>query len=141
MVYCGHMKSCLTCKKSLTPRQKKYCSNQCQADHQYQIYIRKWKEGKVDGSRGIQTRNISRNLKRYLIEKYGEECSECRWNKKHPLSGHSPLEVDHVDGNSENNTENNLRLLCPNCHSLTTTYKNHNQGKGRVWRKQKYVRN
>lgn len=34
-----------------------------------------------------------------------------------PLS--APLEIEHIDGNALNNKEDNLILLCPNCHSLT----------------------
>ena len=37
----------------------------------------------------------------------------------------------HIDGNSKNNKEENLTLLCPNCHSLTKTYKGANRGNGR----------
>ncbi|MFG2624835.1 HNH endonuclease [Streptomyces sp. NPDC048473] len=40
-----------------------------------------------------------------------------------------PLEVDHIDGNWRNNQPRNLRLLCPNCHSTTDTYRG--RGKGR----------
>ena len=40
-------------------------------------------------------------------------------------------DIDHIDGNSENNSENNLRLICPNCHSLTATYRGANRGHGR----------
>ena len=42
-----------------------------------------------------------------------------------------PLEIDHIDGNSENNSEENLRLICPNCHSLTANYRGANRGNGR----------
>lgn len=41
-----------------------------------------------------------------------------------------PLEVDHVDGNWRNNRLENLRLLCPNCHSATDTYRGRNKGRG-----------
>ncbi|QNP72465.1 HNH endonuclease [Streptomyces roseirectus] len=41
-----------------------------------------------------------------------------------------PLEVDHVDGDWRNNRVGNLRLLCPNCHSTTDSYRG--RGKGRA---------
>lgn len=48
-----------------------------------------------------------------------------------PFTNTLPLEIDHIDGNSENNSEENLRLICPNCHSLTETYRGANRGNGR----------
>ncbi|GGN53502.1 hypothetical protein GCM10011579_011780 [Streptomyces albiflavescens] len=38
-----------------------------------------------------------------------------------------PLEVDHVDGNWRNNRPENLRLLCPNCHATTDSYRGRNK--------------
>jgi 5-methylcytosine-specific restriction endonuclease McrA len=32
------------------------------------------------------------------------------------------MQVDHIDGNSNNNILSNLRILCPNCHSQTDTF-------------------
>lgn len=74
--------------------------------------------------------------RRRLIEIQGQKCSIClltEWQGK-PI----PVEVDHIDGDSENNTEQNLRLLCPNCHAQTDTYKGKNRGKGRHARMQRY---
>ena len=36
------------------------------------------------------------------------------------------LELDHINGDNKNNSRNNLRFLCPNCHSQTDTYKGKN---------------
>lgn len=60
-------------------------------------------------------------IKRDLIEKRGYFCQSCgisSW-REIPLT----LEMDHIDGDSSNNREDNLRLLCPNCHSQTKTWK------------------
>lgn len=135
------MKRCENCGVILSKRQQmKFCSNKCQIDLQYKNYIIEWKNGLVDGNKGISTKGISGHLKRYFIEKHGNKCSKCGWHKKHPITGIVPLEIDHVNGDAENNLENNLRLLCPNCHSLTPHFKNLNKGKGRKWRLGKYIK-
>ena len=46
--------------------------------------------------------------------------------------------IDHIDGNSENNNLSNLRVICPNCDSLTPTYKGLNKGNGRAYRRERY---
>ena len=47
-----------------------------------------------------------------------EICGISDWNDK-PLE----CELDHIDGNSSNHKLENLRILCPNCHSQTTTFR------------------
>lgn len=69
------------------------------------------------------------------MEKYDCRCSQCGWNKRNQFTGNIPLEIHHKDGDHTNNDENNLDLLCPNCHSLTETYKAANKGQGRKARK------
>ena len=55
-----------------------------------------------------------------------------------PFTRNVPLETHHKDGDYTNNNEDNLELLCPNCHSLTDTYKNSFNHKGRKGRSKYY---
>ena len=64
-----------------------------------------------------------RSKKRVLLKERNYACSECGYNKCRK-DGTSILEMDHIDGNPENNKKDNLRILCPNCHALTPTYRN-----------------
>jgi hypothetical protein len=70
--------------------------------------------------------------RRYLVYKYGWRCKICGnnvWNNKK-----IPLLVDHINGNSDDNTLDNLRVICPNCDAQLPTYKGRNRGHGRVER-------
>lgn len=121
---------CLNCGKE-TPRPTyKYCRGHCQFAYQYNSYINRWKEGKESGLQQSAA-IVSRYIKRYLREKYDNRCCLCGWSEVNPKIGIVPLTADHIDGNWQNNKEENLRLLCPNCDSLTPTYKNLNRGNGR----------
>lgn len=64
-------------------------------------------------------------LKIRLIKEgiFEDKCQLCGWNKKLKGSEFTPCELDHIDGNPENHKLENLRILCPNCHSLTKTYR------------------
>jgi hypothetical protein len=71
----------------------------------------------------------SSKLKRYLLEAKILEpvCSSCELTNW--LTGLIPLELDHINGDNTNNELSNLRLLCPNCHALTPTYRGKNKKK------------
>jgi len=79
----------------------------------------RWNTGKhpdtqfIYGGRG--------NHKEALIKERGRKCESCKlttWLKK-PIT----LELEHTDGDSQNNVKENLLLLCPNCHSQTPTWR------------------
>jgi hypothetical protein len=119
---CGH------CGKQFNAVNSVYCDHRCQVAHQYKQRIELWRDGKIDGMCGWGT---SKTIRRYLIEKYGNKCSRCGWCEINPHTKKIPLQIDHIDGDYRNNKEENLTLLCPNCHCLTPTWGGRNKGKGR----------
>lgn len=108
----------------------KFFSNKCQQDFEYREYIERWKTGIESGVSG-NIGGISNHIKRYLRDKHGNRCSNCGWAEKHPLTNIIPLEVNHLNGDWSDNREENLALLCPNCHALTPNYRALNKGNGR----------
>lgn len=116
---CGEMTIC-----------DKYCNSKCQQQHKRKLVFEAIENG--------DTTLDHRNYRRYLIYKFGEKCMECGWCEINPSSGKIPIELEHIDGDSNNNSLNNLKLLCPNHHSLTSTYKGLNKGNGRHKRMERY---
>ena len=55
------------------------------------------------------------------------ECQCC--HKTEWLGKDIPLEIHHIDGNRKNNSDENIMILCPNCHALTDNYKSKNRKK------------
>jgi hypothetical protein len=69
-----------------------------------------------------------RGRRRALLRERGHSCEICKNSEwcTQPI----PIELDHMDGNSDNNDRSNLRLVCPNCHAQTSNYKGRNRGRG-----------
>lgn len=123
--------SCIQCNKKLTYKQNKFCSSKCCG----LFSTNKAKESILNNTcKSKEPRNV---IKKILIEQNGNKCSICsmpsEWEFK-PIV----MILDHIDGNSENNNLENLRLVCPNCDSQLPTFKGRNAGKGRFSRQQRY---
>lgn len=118
--------SCKNCNKSI-PSSSTFCDKSCNLQ-----YRKKMSNDIVESGNATAGR-----AKAYLIDLHGEKCLDpnCAWDfEKRPIK----VEIEHINGNSEDNSLSNLTLLCPNCHSTTETYKNKNKGNGRYKRRQRY---
>ena len=65
--------------------------------------------------------------KKIVMEEQDYKCLHCDLDEWMGLR--ITLELDHIDGNNKNNVRSNLRCLCPNCHSITDTWKQGQNGK------------
>lgn len=109
------------CNKIFTFNNKtkygKFCSNQCNGKYKVEYITKPLIE------QGLVSQ--SSTLKKYISNTKGYKCEVCNiseWNNKE-----ISLHLDHIDGNSDNNLPNNIRLLCPNCHSQTDTFSGRNK--------------
>jgi len=151
-VFCGHSCSatynnlrkvsrygtfkCIGCGTEDQPKrqnQNKYCSIKCHHSHLYNTFISGWLVGTESG---VTKNGTVGAIKRYILAEQDNKCNHCgnsNWMGKKLV-----LELEHKDGNSDNNARSNLECLCPNCHSLTPTYRNKNRGNGRHMRRLRY---
>ncbi len=93
-----------------------------------------WSKGRVFGPKrpledylSNRCRIKSHSLKLRLIQEgvFLHKCYRCdltHWN-----DDLVPIELDHIDGNHENNNLSNLTILCPNCHAQTSNYRGKNK--------------
>lgn len=132
---------CLYCMSDLVSSAKqvrKFCSVQCAGKYEKQQRIQAWLEGRWNGT--VKT-GLSITIRNYLLEQAQYHCQSPTccvkggWGEINPATGHSPLEIDHIDGDAYNNKPDNLIVLCPNCHALTGTYRTLNKVSSRTYRK------
>lgn len=122
---------CVECDKRFAYYSKssmgKFCSTTCSNNHRISNTNRLVEEGKAANNFQIR---------RYFYSIGKNKCFVCdqkdEWNGKKLV-----LQVDHIDGNSDNNLIINLRLLCPNCHSQTDTFTSRNR---KNTKRNKYLR-
>ena len=123
-------RKCTVCGEPTKRSTSTVCSLKCDSVRRRQEYIERWKRGEVSGTKGTKVVSISGHVRTFLLEEANYKCTECGWGEINKSTGNPPLEIDHIDGDWTNNIPENLRVLCPNCHSLKPTHTGLNRGSG-----------
>lgn len=125
---------CLFCNSKINFN-RKFCNNQCQADYDTKQKFDKIEQtGLFPANKNTNDTNL-RNVRKYLILKYGHKCSICGLSEW--MGQPIPLVADHIDGDTTNHKVENFRMVCENCNAQLPTYKSKNKY-GRAWRKKYY---
>jgi 5-methylcytosine-specific restriction endonuclease McrA len=124
--------SCLMCG-GLLRKQRVYCSVKCQKDYEF-----KMKMEHVVACRKLPARSNSSGARRIMLAIQGSKCACCDLSEWNGTS--IPLTLDHINGNSDDWSLANLRMICPNCDAQSPTFTGRNRGKGRAWRRERYAR-
>lgn len=125
---------CPVCGKEIKNRSGKYCSNECFQKAIFEERVAKWK----NNPELFSSEAIPSFVKRYFMIKYGCKCQKCGWGEINETTGKIPLEIHHINGDCTDNREENLQLLCPNCHSLTPNSGAKNRNNSRRYKLKKY---
>lgn len=80
------------------------------------------KQGSAVQSHKLKLRLFEEGLKHPI-------CELCGWCQQ-SVDGRIPVELDHINGDHSDNRLENLRILCPNCHSLQSTHRGKNKKVG-----------
>lgn len=123
---------CAVCgEKTLRPKNI-YCCADCRYKGESERLVAEWLAGAIPGV--TRWAKMHDAIRRYLFGKYNSSCQLCNWHEVNLTTGKVPLEVHHVDGNCRNGSPDNIQLLCPNCHSLTDTFRKLNNKSARYER-------
>ena len=122
--------NCVVCKTQLNKRQQwsrqTTCSVECAGIARKQKTIMEFLVGKYVGRESLPD-----TVRDFIIDGANNQCTECHWSGINKYTGKSTLQLHHLDGIAGNNTQDNIVVLCPNCHSLTNSFGSLNNGKGR----------
>ena len=122
-------KRCRYCNEVIPyeKRQNDFCSHSCAASYN--------NLGTVRNGTALPEHSYCLNCGKEITRgnKYCDNsCQKCGWHEVNPYTGIVPLQIHHIDGDCKNNKEENLQLLCPNCHSLTENFGSRNKNCTRI---------
>lgn len=116
-------------KKSTSAKNSNKLKNQLESIRTDEIYEKISKTKKEKRKKQIlesDYKDLSfESLRFRILYEQENKCNKCGLDKW--LGQDIVLELEHKDGNNKNNNRDNLEMICPNCHSLTETWRGRNK--------------
>lgn len=106
---------------------KPFCNKLCR--NRFEVY--EWLAGRLSGNATYAVRSF---VRMYISARSGGRCEGIDSRTGSRCIEDRVVQLDHIDGDPYNSIAENLRHLCPTCHTLTPTYAGKNRGNGRAWK-------
>lgn len=111
---------CLNCGENTKyGKDKKFCSAKCSSEHLHKLAYKRFIENNDSFCNGSYS---AKNFKDFILKEQDNKCAVCN-SKPMWMNKKLVFVLDHIDGDASNNKRYNLRLICPNCDSQTSTFK------------------
>ena len=116
-------------KKSVSAKNSEKLKKQLNSIRTEEVYDKIVKTKKQNHIKKILESNYKdlsfESLRFRILYEQENKCNHCGLDKW--LGKDIILELEHKDGNNKNNDRSNLEMICPNCHSLTQTWRGRNK--------------
>ena len=113
-----------------------YCCHECWAEGTKKKAIEDWKNGNISGHDSRY--KIRPSLRDYILKSRDCKCERCGFSGINPYTGKSILQLHHKNGDAADTSEENIEVLCPNCHAMTENFGSRNKSSVRKYRKDEY---
>jgi len=84
--------------------------------------LKNWLNNKIVGHCNGGSYGLITVVRKWIFLRAKNKCEECGCDRINSYTKKSVLQIDHIDGDASNSRPENLKLLCPTCHAMTSTY-------------------
>ena len=115
------------CKNCSLISKNKFCSSKCSSEYKHK---EAYNDYLINNEKYCNGNYTPKNFKDFFLSEQNNKCTICDiepiWQNRDLI-----FVIDHIDGDASNNKRQNIRMICPNCDSQTSTFKSKNKNSTR----------